>query len=530
MYVEYAFLRLLAEVMPSEELSLVVVGTEPLTMEEAPRIYEPLRETRMESLAESIGIKASTIQNASARINIITALRPYASVSLESRNIDTILREYSVVLEHDFHNQLFKTRQIIGVDATHEEGYTGEGVKIAVIDTGVDDTHPDIEVSDKFSVIPGQYTDDDGHGTHVAGIACGRGIYRGEYRGVAPDAELISVKVLDSNGNGTNMGVAKGVEIAILEGADIINLSLGGIGNERTPEYQIAEEAWRLGKIVVAAAGNDGEHGWGTVGSPGCVPEVICVGATNKSNIKLAEYSSKGPGLRGVVKPDILAPGGDLGACSRDLRVISTLSSYAYSLCTFDGKYQGKVGTSMATPHVSGASAIILQVLRERGFKYYDRELADTVKWILLSTARRLEGYSIYEQGAGLIDIPEAIRLAKETNTPRQYVFPREKPPLVPMNYCREIRVRKIPEAAVPLLIEISKRYELPSLGKMGKLALRLLEKKKSEEAFQVLNMEISTMKLREELELIENIEAKTTGKKYLSTIRKLRAMLTPHR
>ncbi|WP_445270826.1 S8 family peptidase, partial [Streptomyces sp. DSM 41634] len=187
----------------------------------------------------------------------------------------------------------------IGTPAAWKAGFTGKGVKIAVLDTGTDSTHADLKgqilASNNFSASK-DTKDRVGHGTHVASIAAGTGAAsKGKFKGVAPDAKLLSGKVLDDEGYGEDSGILAGMEWAVAQGADIVNLSLGG---EDTPDVDPLEAAVNKltaekGVLFAIAAGNEGD-GAGTVGSPGSADAALTVGAVDVKD-KLAEFSSRGP-------------------------------------------------------------------------------------------------------------------------------------------------------------------------------------------------------------------------------------------
>lgn len=215
---------------------------------------------------------------------------------------------------------------------------TGKGVKIAIIDTGVDYTHDDLGdcSSDDFLngnclKIIGGYDfvngdedpmDDHGHGTHVAGTAAGKGDYNnndiyelelGEVWGVAPDAQILAYKVLSSGGGGYSEDIILAIEQAVLDGADIISMSLGGGGNPDDAMSTAVDNAVDAGVVAVIAAGNSGPAER-TIGSPGTARKAITVGATDKNNI-LPFFSSRGPvawqddqgNEKILIKPDVVA-------------------------------------------------------------------------------------------------------------------------------------------------------------------------------------------------------------------------------
>ncbi len=256
---------------------------------------------------------------------------------------------------------------------------TGKGVKIAIIDTGIY-PHGDLKgrITDFVDFVNGRTDpyDDNGHGTHCAGAAAGDGAASsGRYRGPAYQADLVGVKVLNSTGAGTLESIMQGVEWCIqyneenpTNKIDILSMSLGSTaqpyGNEnRDPMVQMVEAAWAAGIVVCAAAGNEGPESQ-TIASPGISDQVITVGALDdrntpgtKSDDVIASFSSRGPTIYGVVKPDIVAPG---------VNIVSLRSPNSY-LDRFQkanrvGKaYFSLSGTSMATPICAGVVALMLQ-------------------------------------------------------------------------------------------------------------------------------------------------------------------------
>ena len=230
-----------------------------------------------------------------------------------------------------------------GVDQVDAElvwfsGNSGDPVKVAVIDTGISQNHPDLSANLKGGVNfvfargkvdPNKWNDDNGHGSHVAGTIAAVNNSEGVV-GVAHKADLYAVKVLDRNGSGYLSDVISGIEWAINNGMQVANMSLGAsAGTQSMHDAVIA--ARNAGVVVVAAAGNSG----GAVGYPAAYPEVIAVSATDSNNF-LASFSSFGPEV------DLAAPG---------VSVYSTYKGTGYATLS---------GTSMASPHVAGVVTLVL--------------------------------------------------------------------------------------------------------------------------------------------------------------------------
>ena len=212
----------------------------------------------------------------------------------------------------------------IGADRAWASGYDGEGTTIAVLDTGIDATHPDLRdqvvAAKNFTPSP-DTADRFGHGTHVASIAAGTGAASpagGVHKGVAPGAELLNGKVLDDEGTGGDSGILAGIEWALDQGADVVNLSLsGGDSPGLDPlEAAINKLSADKGVLFAVAAGNEGEFGAETVGSPGSAEAALTVGAVDDAD-SLADFSSRGPRVGdGGIKPDVTAPCVDITAAA----------------------------------------------------------------------------------------------------------------------------------------------------------------------------------------------------------------------
>jgi serine protease AprX len=291
---------------------------------------------------------------------------------------------------------------------------TGRGVGVAVIDSGIDGGLPDFRVSRSDTrsrviasavVNPRATTADDGngHGTHVAGLIAGNGAARdaadplaGQYIGVAPEANLISVKVSDDNGATTVLDVLYGLQFVLDHraryGIRVVNLSLSSVVAESAktdPLDAAVESVWFHGIVVVAAAGNSGGAADAVSYAPGNDPWVISVGATDDAGTRVfgddtvAPWSSRGLTQDGYAKPDVLAPGAHL---------VSTLApgSAFQSLCPAclrDGSYFAVGGTSMAAAVVSGVVADLLQV--------HPGWTPDQVKGALLNTGPTPTGSTV---------------------------------------------------------------------------------------------------------------------------------------
>ncbi|MFJ9575065.1 S8 family peptidase [Streptomyces sp. NPDC101191] len=291
----------------------------------------------------------------------------------------------------------------IGADRAWESGYDGKGVRIAVLDTGVDKTHEDLRtqvVGEKNFSPSADAVDRVGHGTHVASIAAGTGARSGgRFKGVAPGAELISGKVLDDEGYGDDSAVIAGMEWAAAEGADVVNLSLGHSDSPGVDplEATIDRLSAEKGILFAVAAGNEGEAGASTVGSPGSADAALTVGAVDRDD-RLAPFSSTGPRVGdGAVKPDVTAPGVAIAAAAAPGSAIDTAPGTPHPA----PGYLQIDGTSMATPHVAGAAAI----LKQRHPDWTSAEL----KGALVASAQGGANLTAFQQGAGRVQVDRAL-------------------------------------------------------------------------------------------------------------------------
>ncbi|NGY65908.1 S8 family serine peptidase [Lentzea sp. NEAU-D13] len=276
----------------------------------------------------------------------------------------------------------------IGAPAAWQAGHTGAGTKVAVLDTGIDATHPDLAgaVVEARDFTGGNDPDDrNGHGTHVASIITGE---HARYRGVAPDTLVLNGKVLGDDGRGSESAIIEGMQWAADQGADVVNLSLSGNRSDGTDPLSRAVNRLTAdtGTLFVVAAGNDGY-----VGMPGTADAALTVGSVDRDDT-VAESSGRGPRYRdGAIKPDITAPGVDI-----------TAARAAHSVHGQPGQSHHPLsGTSMAAPHVAGAAAILAG--------QHPDWTPDQLKATLMGSAAPKDGQPVFAQGAGRVDLGKAV-------------------------------------------------------------------------------------------------------------------------
>ncbi|MFI7705129.1 S8 family peptidase [Nonomuraea sp. NPDC049480] len=321
-----------------------------------------------------------------------------AAVKVDKKNAATFLPSLDVAragktriwLDRKVRAVLDQSVAQIGAPRAWAAGLEGAGVKVAVLDTGVDAGHPDlagrIAATANFST-EASARDGHGHGTHVASIVAGSG---GRYTGVAPKASLLVGKVLNDRGGGHESDVIAGMQWAVAQQARVVNMSLGSCcpGPDNPLDQALAELSAESGTLFVVAAGNDGASR--RIGSPGTSPAALTVGAVDGSD-KTASFSSRGPTAIGYgLKPDLTAPGVDITAARAQGTSMGTPA---------DDTHTSASGTSMATPHVAGAAALLAG-------QHPDWTNAQ-LKTALTSTAHRT-GAGAYEQGAGRVDVARA--------------------------------------------------------------------------------------------------------------------------
>ncbi|MFE6825079.1 S8 family serine peptidase [Streptomyces sp. NPDC057690] len=344
-----------------------------------------------------IGAEALKVSDASAGEVWKSLTRPAGAARTGQRAADPGLRRIS--LDGVLRASLDRSTAQIGVPAARQAGYDGQGVRIAVLDTGVDETHPDLqgrqEAERNFTASP-DAEDRVGHGTHVASIAAGTGAKSGgTYEGVAPGARILDGKVLGDDGSGSESDIVAGLEWAAAQNADIVNLSLGGQDwyGDDLMEEAVNRLTTERGVLVVAAAGNEGPDA-GTVSTPASAEKALAVGAVD-GNEAVAPFSGRGPTIDNlVVKPEITAPGvGITAAVAPDSAIARKYGEQPPGYATISG-------TSMATPHVAGAAALLKQ--QHPGWQGAELKAA------LVAGARPV-GAGAFAEGGGRVDVAAAI-------------------------------------------------------------------------------------------------------------------------
>jgi len=321
----------------------------------------------------------------------------------------------------------------------------GEGIEVAIIDTGIDYTHPDLGgcFGPGCRVVAGwdfvnndaDPRDDHGHGTHVAGIVGASG----SMMGVAPGVRFHAYKVITAIGWGLESWIIAGIERAVdpdrnpdtHDPVDVINLSVGGPGNADSPASQAVDEAVATGVVCVVAAGNEGT--FFSVASPGAARRALTVGASDQGG-NVAAFSSRGPAPADwAIKPDVVAPG---------VAISSTWPGGGYMILS---------GTSMATPFVAGSAALLKQA--------HPDWTPDEIKAALMTTAAPV-GATPYEGGAGLIREANAAALDLFIE-PASLSF--ERMPPGPMARTSQRSVRLVNHSAVARTVHLSVEGSLPA-------------------------------------------------------------------
>ncbi|MCX5386376.1 S8 family serine peptidase [Streptomyces sp. NBC_00083] len=289
---------------------------------------------------------------------------------------------------------LAQSSRQIRADLAQAAGYDGKGTKVAVLDTGVDAEHPDLKgrivASENFTDSP-DTEDRQGHGTHTTSTVGGSGAASGgKEKGIAPGTGLLVGKVLNDSGSGDSSWIIAGMQWAVDNKADVVSMSLGSpVPTDCTDPMSVAAQQLATDAdhtLFVVAAGNSGPS-LNTVSSPGCAPAVLTVGAVDHDDAT-ASFSSRGPApFTHTLKPEISAPGVDILAANAGGRGV-----YAY---------QSMSGTSMATPHVAGAAAIVKQ--------RHPDWTAQQIKAALVSSADSAVPGDVRETGGGRLDVEAAV-------------------------------------------------------------------------------------------------------------------------
>ena len=347
-----------------------------------------------------------------------------------------------VHLDRDVTGEIARTTATVGAKNVHVQyGYTGAGVGVAVIDSGITAWHDDLTVASRtgqrvaaFVDFVNNHTtkyDDWGHGTHVAGIIAGNGYdSNGDRTAIAPKANIVALKALDFEGKGKISNIIAALDWAITNRTNynirVINMSLGaGVfeSYNTDPLTLAAKHAVDAGIVVVAAAGNmgkarDGKPQYGAISAPGNAPWVLTVGAsssmgtTDRRDDTMASYSSRGPTMIDFgAKPDLVAPGtGTVSLAEKNSLLYTTKAAYLlpakrFGLNLESMPYLTLSGTSMATPVVAGTVALMIEA--------NPTLTPNMVKAILQFTAQVYPGYNYLTQGAGFLNTLGAVRLSR---------------------------------------------------------------------------------------------------------------------
>lgn len=408
------------------------------------------------------GLLCSVVNLLGGVVNVVFTLINGVAGTVQAGDVVALSNQSNVAyisLDRPLKASLDYTGDAVNAPYAWNSGLTGTGIGIAVIDSGIY-PHPDLTSASGQSRIVyrqsfiggGVQNDDYGHGTHVAGIVAGNGSSSSMpgtlhlLKGIAPNANLLDLRVLDLNGASTDSiviaAIQKAVQLKNQYNVRVINLSVGRPiyeGCNRDPLCQAVEAAWKSGIVVVTAAGNLGRNGYATITSPGNSPHAITVGCMKtletypRSDDQIASYSSKGPTYVDLtVKPDVVAPGnlvvsllapGSTLAVEYPANVVPP--SYYTTSSTGPAEYFRLSGTSMATPVVSGAVALMLQENPNLS--------PDTIKARLMKTATKsfpaysvatdpatgqtyMDFYDIFTVGAGYIDIEGALNSTDVAN------------------------------------------------------------------------------------------------------------------
>ncbi|GAB5413118.1 MAG: hypothetical protein Cons2KO_07210 [Congregibacter sp.] len=329
---------------------------------------------------------------------------------------------------------------LTGAASLHRKGITGDGITIAVLDSGLWEAHEELALNTRgeprilarYDAIRGQAVgeafDESGHGTHMTSVMARSGKTNknhpdgASYRGIAPDAQIVAIKAFGESGEAGFLDIVRGIQWVVdnkdTYGIQILNLSFAA--RPRWPYWedpvnQALMRAWKAGLFIAAAAGNEGPEAM-TVGSPGNLPYLLTVGAItdswtpdDRNDDYIPDFSSRGPTPMGHIKPDVVAPGGHMAGIARPgSTLMRELPEYLHSSGDFV-----MTGSSQATAAVSGLAALMQQLIPSLS--------NDELKCMLMSSAMpaiELSGklaYSPFAQGSGLVDVGRAILFGEKS-------------------------------------------------------------------------------------------------------------------
>ena len=371
------------------------------------RDFEAIKELR-----SSLSKYKKTVQD----LKIINSFS--ASLSLQAiKNLTNHSLITKIHLDREIRTLLNVANPAVKTPFLWAKNYTGKGVTIALMDTGTY-PHPDlllpqnrvIAFKDFVNKQESALYDDNGHGTHCAGSAAGNGYSSsGQYRGPAYEAEIVSIKILDKKGLGKSSTAIKALEWILAHkkkyNINIISLSLGhkaSVSYQEDPLCQALEKAEKAGIVICTAAGNDGPEPQ-TINSPGIHPAFITVGAFDDHNTveasddSVAEFSSRGPTIDGLAKPDFLLPGHNIISARAKGSLLDKLAKDE----VVDDWYLSLSGTSMAAPICAGIIAQLLEAKPDLS--------PQEVKEQLQRSCLRIESADTNTQGSGFLDCSKLL-------------------------------------------------------------------------------------------------------------------------
>ena len=393
----------------------------------------------------SIGGVALTADHSGAFFTSIVAGRPGGVAAQPGAPNGSVKK---VWLDGKAKAALAESTAQIGAPEVWQKGDTGQGVDVAVLDTGIDTAHPDLagQVAASESFVPGESIEDGkGHGTHVASTIAGSGAASaGKEQGVAPGARLHIGKVLGNDGFGQESWIISGMEWATRDQhARIVNMSLGADPTDGTDPMSVAVDqlSAETGALFVISAGNAGPGAY-SVGTPGAADAALTVGAVDSGDV-LAFFSSQGPRLGDrALKPDLTAPGVDI------------LAARSHYIDEGEGSYVSMSGTSMAAPHVAGAAALL--AAEHPGLT--GRQLKDA----LVSTTRATPDVNAYQGGTGRLDAAAAAGTSVFATGSANFGYP-DYPHAPAGDVSRVITYTNV--GATPVTLALSSSLELITLS-----------------------------------------------------------------